>query len=251
MKLLSCLLIGMLTFSCMLTTTSRDIVYLVDVTGSVATDVQLATITAVKEASGHLRRGDTLTIIPITSDVALDAPGRIMRFRASTTREPYDADLRRLSQDIDLQFSQFLKTAGEHPFPHTDLLGTIYLASEELAARQQSGTEQIIICLSDLIQDDAVFDFKRDARLAHPDDALTLATSLAQDTPGRFQNMKVFLGSVPSIDLRNLSKTRREAIRVFWMELVRQQGGSVDWATDGAGQLSRLLGQPDRTLLGR
>ena len=226
----------------------RQIVFVPDVTGSVSPSARVAAIEVIASAAQSLRRGDTLTVIPITSDAAFDAPERTLRFHVSAERQPYDFDLLQLEEDIQAGLGELLIETSKHPFQHTDVLGTLRLAAEELGPPDPN-IERIIVVLSDLIQDDASFNFTRDGQLSGTDTAVEFAHELSKEDAKQFQGIEIFLGSVPSVDLKGLSKTRRDAIRVFWTELFERQGGSVTWASDGVGHTARFLADtPQRQL---
>ena len=227
---------------------SRHLVYIVDVTGSVTADARAGAIAGLQQVFRILKRGDTVSVIPITDDSAVDAPTQTLRFALSTKREPYDADLRRVAHDADAQLASLLALAKTHPYGQTDLLGTFQLASEEFGEQAKIG-DHALVCLSDFIQDDRQYDFKHDPRLTTPAKAKQLAGQLVQRGDKPLRGVHVYLGLLPSSDLRTLSQTRRDAIHVFWVEWLCAQGATVRWATDGAGQVLTFLESPADAVL--
>jgi hypothetical protein len=122
------------------------------------------------------------------------------------------------------------------------LLGAFRLAAEELDERRE--TLDQLVCVSDFLQDDQQFDFKRDPRLAQSSSAKRLAVQLAQPYASRFRGVAVYLGSLPSLDTRRLAPARRDAIRDFWVDFLGAQGAEVRWKTDGIGHVVDFLVQP-------
>lgn len=240
MKCLAFISVAAIVIACSQPSAPRRIVYVPDVTGSVAPSARAAAIEGIARAGRDLQRGDTLTVIPITSDAAFDAPQRTLRFSMSAERQPYDFDLLQLGEKIKQGLGELLEQTAKDPFQQTDVFGTLRLAAEELGPPDPA-VERILIVLSDLIQDEAAFDFTSDKRLSQKATAAELARELGAQSSGQFQDVQVFLGSVPSVDLKGLSRVRRHAIQVFWTELIELQGGSVTWASDGVGQVSRFL----------
>lgn len=220
---------------------SRKIVYVVDVTASLTPGTPAATIEALRRLIPALNRGDELVVVPVTDDARTESLGKILRLRIPLQREPYDADLRRASNEAADGLQQLVKAAMAHRYQRTDLLGAFGLAAEELDRR--SGTLAPLVCISDFIQDDQQFDFKRDTNLAQPASAKRLAARLAQPYGSRFRGVTIFLGSLPSLDTRGLVPARRDAVRDFWIEFLQAQGAVVHWKTDGIGHVVEFLDQ--------
>lgn len=218
---------------------TRHVVYVIDVTGSVPTDVRTAAIATLDGAFRTLHRGDALSVLPITGDTAIDASRHALRFELGIKREPYDADLRRLAREGDSQLQELLRFAQDHPFAQSDILGTLGLAAEEMD--QRGAMLRAIVVLSDLVQDDGQYDFKFDPQLTNAAKAKVLAQQLTRGSEHRFAAAEVLLGSLPSSDLARIGHARRDAIRTFWVEWFERQGAQVQWATDGLGEVRHLL----------
>jgi len=72
---------------------------------------------AIKDAALHLRRGDNLTIIPITDDAEADLQGQILHYEVAPIeqREAYDGDLRKMSAKISNDMSRLSAESEAHP----------------------------------------------------------------------------------------------------------------------------------------
>jgi hypothetical protein len=142
---------------------SRHIVILPDVSGSIERDSLQQAFKAIDEMVGHLQRGDRITVIPILGDAQAEASGRIIRFEVPNKRTAYDADLRSFRSQLSASLQQMQEAAIAHPGPKTDILGSLALAEQELDAQPTSS--QILIVLSDFLQDDGEIDFEKDKEL--------------------------------------------------------------------------------------
>lgn len=240
---LVCALIGGLALACdHRPLRSREVVYLVDVTASLTPETHAATIDSMVRVVPSLNRGDELVVIPVTDDAQTETLRNIVRIRIPLQREPYDADLRRVASQAEGAFRRLLETSTERPYQHTDLLGAFRLAAEELDHRREALGQ--LVCISDFVQDDQQFNFKRDSRLAQSSNAKLLAAQLAQPYVERFRGVTIYLGSLPSLDTRRLATPRRDAIRDFWINFLEAQSAVVHWKTDGVGHVGDFLEQP-------
>jgi hypothetical protein len=84
-----------------------------------------------------LRRGDKLTVIPITGDAEADSQGRILQFAVPTRSEPYDEDLRRFGAQVRERMVQLTSEAERAPGDHTDILGTLDIVADEIRSSLQ------------------------------------------------------------------------------------------------------------------
>jgi len=215
----------------------RHIVVLIDVSASIEPDAMRNAFKAVDELLGGLRRGERLSIIPITGDALNDAPGRILRFEVPSNRAPYDTDLERFRKSASDQLTVLRATGLSHPESHTDILGSLTLAQEELAIDHHQRKPEIII-LSDLIHDADGIDFFSDARLADAAHAQSFAaTEAAKCQPTNLRGAPVFLGMLPSNDLRRMLRSRRDALSTFWRGYLEACGATPTQLSDGAGSL--------------
>jgi hypothetical protein len=210
----------------------RRIVYVVDASGSVPPEARLASIEAIERHMTKMERGDRIAVMPVTGSIYGETLGRVLRFELSATRQSYDSDRRKLLREMRDRVSEFAVSvsAQRRGSQFTDLLGTFELAVEEL---ENGG---VLVCLSDFVQDDAQFNFKRDRRLARDETAKNLARELAEPFGARLVGTDVHLGAVPSSDVAVMSANRRRAIQQFWITFFEAQGATVQWATDGPGR---------------
>jgi hypothetical protein len=220
----------------------RKIVYVIDVTASLKSDTHAGTIDSLVRMVPTLNRGDELVVVPVTDDAQNESLTQIVRLRIPLHREPYDADLRRAMSEAEDKLQQLLKVGMARRYQRTDLLGAFRLAAEELE-QPGGGTLAHLVCISDFLQDDQQFDFKRDPSLGQSSSAKRLATRLAHPHGSRFRGIVVFLGSVSSLDARRLTPARRDAVREFWVEFLQIQGAVVRWKTDGIGHMADFLDQ--------
>jgi hypothetical protein len=181
-----------------------------------------------------------LIIIPITGESLADTPGHIKRFTLSPRREPYDADRRRLTDQVKAASEAFASNAVATPYGQTDLLGAIHVGAEEF----WPGTSHRLICLSDFIQDDRSLSFLTDPMVATSASARVNARRLTKPFANVLAGTAVFLGLLQSRDMRRLSRARQVAIQDFWLEFFRSQGAIPEWASDGAGRAAEFLAQP-------
>ena len=241
------LLIGlMLLLGCPWPPTNRTLlIFIVDLTRSVDEDAQAEALAAIQSVFDQkvLQRGDTFVVIPITDDSQTEAQGHILRFPLSAQREAYDEDIRRLVKDVQHKLQDMQAVAMTRPYKRSDILGSVELAAEELNAAKLVSIRKVVL-LSDFIQDDAQYDFKRDTNFQNEQSAEKLARKLSQQRALSFHNTAVYMGLLRSSDLKKLSPEKRSAIRSFWAEYFRSRGAErVIYATDGSGSLGGFLNE--------
>ena len=215
----------------------------VDLTASVESEAMKEAFEALRAVIANLGRGDSISIIPVTGDALTDAQGRILRFSVSDERKPYDEDLLQLADEAESKLHVMQSEAAQHPYGKSDFLGAIEVAREELSTSRENSRSAIII-LGDLIQDDALYNFKREPRLASEQQGAALARKITESREVSLNGARVFLGLLRSLDLKGLPQARRASIHSFWVEYFRLRGASqVDWATDGPGHLAGFVKQ--------
>jgi hypothetical protein len=188
----------------------------------------------------RLKRGDRITIVPVTGDAWSDSQGRILRFQLSEKREAYDADIKRLKEEVESQIEVMEAEAAAHPYNHSDVMGAVRLAAADLA-QQDAHTRKVLIVLSDFVQDDPQANFKAEPALANEKSARTYARKLAAD-PTAFKDCAVYLGLLRSAELKNMPLARRGALQLFWLEYFQQSGArSITIAIDGPGQMDAVF----------
>lgn len=186
-----------------------------------------------------MQRGDSVTVVPIAADADNDDGGRVLRWKVSETREPFDGDLLHLARQERRELQVLLDQSFKHPYRSTDILGAPHLAEQEFAGDPQT-TLRLIVVLSDFVEDDRQYHFARDRRLRNEKAARQFAVSLSQGVK-HLAGAKVYLGGRSSTDLRKLGEQRREAVRVFWETLLTAQGGRVERASDGPARLTDFM----------
>ncbi len=221
-------------------TASRQIIVLIDVSASIEPEAQRSAFQAVANVVSALRRGDSLVVIPITGDAGNESQGHILRLTLAEHREAYDQDLRRAGLNLRRSLEETKAATMRNPGSHTDILGALRLAAEEVRLAGE-GRKTTIVVLSDLIQDDNQFDFKSDPALESETSATLLASVSARRQGLSPQGIPVFLGLVRSKDLGHLSPRRRSAIEAFWLEFLKDSGANPVLAEDGPGLLPIFL----------
>lgn len=220
-----------------------SLVMIIDVTASTDADGRARAFQAVQKwfEQKRLRRGDKITVIPLTGDALTESQGRILRFALSEQREAYDGDLRRLGEEMQKSVEQMEGDAAERPYQSSDVLGAVKLGVEEL---QREGDERrkVLVVLSDFIQDDVHANFKTIPPLANRKSAEDYARKLAADEPQNFRGSLVYLGLLRSTELKGMAPARRDSLQAFWAEYFRRNGAQeVITVIDGPGQVDRII----------
>ena len=210
-------------------------VELIDTSLSITPHAEAAALNAVKGQISSLGRGDTLILIPITGDAENDTGGHILRIQAPTTREPYDADLRRFRENARKQFSDWVATVRAEP-NRTDILGALDAAQQELSTLPRGGIRRLIV-VSDFIEDDGTYRFTSDRSLVSPTRARALAARLRAEHRFTLPGVILCLGRLESNDFAPLSVARKNAIQAFWATYFTENGQSPEFYFDGAGML--------------
>lgn len=211
-------------------------VEVIDTSASITPRAARAALDAVGEQISQMGRGDCLILIPITGDAQNDAGGRILRLSAPTTRESYDADLRRFQVQAQKQFSAWVASLDQHQ-PRTDILGTLDVARQELATLPKDSSSRLII-VSDFLEDESAYRFITASQLAHAESAKALARKLKSDRGFALQGAPVCLGHLESSDFAPLSAERKQAVQAFWTEYLTEQGRTPQLHYDGTGLLT-------------
>jgi hypothetical protein len=180
-------------------------------------------------------------VIPILGDAQAEASGRIIRFEVPNKRTAYDADLRSFRSQLSASLQQMQEAAIAHPGPKTDILGSLALAEQELDAQPTSS--QILIVLSDFLQDDGEIDFEKDKELEVSPIAQRFANRLSSVNPINLHNTKIYLGLIESADFGRLTKQRRIAILAFWRTYLKTATTQpAEFVVDGIGLLRSFSG---------
>jgi hypothetical protein len=258
------ILFSLLAISCGRSKRQRlAVAYVIDMTASVDSEAIRQAFAAIHPLlkSKTLQRGDSITIIPITGDTLTESQGKILRIHLPENREVYDSDLVKLASEVEEQLERIQSEATANPYQHSDILGAIDLAAEELAT-EKGNVRKVIVILSDFIQDDSRFNFNTLRDLANDRAAVVLAKQVATKSPesptenpmgtspdsastspvGKFSGTDVYLGMLRSKDLKKMPNARREAVQIFWREYFRYcNAQSVGLAIDGPGKIVSVI----------
>lgn len=211
-------------------------VEVIDTSASITPRAEKAALDAVQEQIARLGRGDSLVLIPITGDAENDAGGRILRLHAPTTREPYDADLRRFREEAGKRFTAWTDLARAEP-GRTDILGALDAVAQELE-RFPQGTNRRVIVVSDFLEDDGRNRFTNDAALTSTSRARALAARLRAVHGLAMHGVVVCLGRLESTDYASLSPQRKKAVTAFWRAYLADGRHTPEIQVDGIGLLS-------------
>jgi hypothetical protein len=196
-------------------------VCLVDVSRSITAVGLRAEFNAVDDLVGRMRRGDRLTIIPITSNAISETPGHVLTLAAPIARQPYDYDLVEFRANAQMEIAMSQKAFADRPSKHTDILGAIAIAREELAsaaedARPPFGSLTLYV-FSDFIEDDGTYRFGSEAEAGRRREAAEFARRLQCERHTNFPaSVRVRLVEVESSELARIRPERQRWIRAFW-----------------------------------
>jgi hypothetical protein len=211
-------------------------VEVIDTSLSITPRAEKAALDAVQAQIGHMQRGDTLILIPITGDAANDGGGRILRLSAPTQRETYDTDLRRFQEQARKQFAAWIASLDKHQ-SRTDILGALDAARQEFAVLP-NGMNRKLVVVSDFLEDDGTCRFVSAGSLANPGRARDLAAHLREQNGFTLHGVPLCLGRLESSDFAPLSAQRKEAVQAFWEAYFAAGGESTQIQFDGTGILA-------------
>jgi hypothetical protein len=103
-----------------------------------------------------------------------------------------------------------------HPGNHSDIIGSIWVAMKMFSKKQ---TNKRLVVLSDFIQDDNQFNFRKDSRLATEADAVVLGKKIVLPE-GDSRLPEVVLGRLKSKDFSALTPARQRAVNAFWRQIM-------------------------------
>jgi hypothetical protein len=217
---------------------AKHIVILPDVSGSIDRQSLEQTFKAIDDLAGRLQRGDRLTIIPILGDAEAETSGKILRFEIPANRQAYDTDLRDFRRKLNASLKEMQTNAFARPGAKTDILGAVLLAEQEFDLYPNHSTKVLAI-LSDFIQEDRQFDFRTDRNLSNANFVQKFAQRQTQSKNIRFEQTTTYLDLLKSNEFTALEKSRREAIKTFWIEYLKNTGAHPKFF-DGGAALLRL-----------
>jgi len=146
------------------------------------------------------------------------------------------ADLRRFQTEARKQFAAWIASLNFCEM-RTDILGTLDLARQELAA-MPSGSKKQLVVVSDFLEDESAYRFVSALELRTPVRARALAVKLRADRHFSISGIPVCLGRLESGDYAALTPARKEAVRVFWDEYLGDRGRAPLLRFDVAGMLA-------------
>ena len=208
-------------------------VYLIDCSASITPRALEDAFHQVELQADKMKRGDRISVIPITSDSDTNVQGSILRMAVPLNRQPYDQDLQVFRKNFRQDLRLLHDRAKAHLFDRTDIIGSVNLAAQEFAPDDGNIQKRLII-FSDFIEEDGTLDFKTAPALSGESSARQLAARLAKNIP-EISTASVFLGSIQSNELDRIPKARRQAIREFWLEYFKNEKNRPVFATDGPG----------------
>jgi hypothetical protein len=210
---------------------SRHVLILIDVSGSIERSALEQAFRAIDDLVGHLNRGDEIAIIPIMGDADADTSGQIIRFSVPANRQAYDTDLRDFRRKLKTSLAAMQSNAIAYPGSKTDILGSIIMSEQEFQTAL-TDSRKLLVILSDFIHERPDMDFRQDPRLANPRSAKEFAIQLANTDTEGLKGISVFMGFLGSNEYAKIEHRRREAIREFWLDYMKNSGAQPKFAND-------------------
>jgi len=221
-------------------------IFVLDLTESVSLEARERSFAAIKLRAKLLKRGDSLTVIPLNADSQTDTSGRILRLKTSEKRELADADLEEFFELADRQISQM--AINSESYRQSDVLGALRVVREEISLQNKAKNRIVVIVLSDMVHSTAQIRFETDRNFANPETARRFATNTYQNEKFDFNKSDIYIGFLESSDWRKMSTERRAAVREYWQEYFSKgKAGTIHFATDGTGQLEKFLAEASKT----
>ncbi len=224
---------------------ATDDVCLLDISKSIERQSTVEEFKAIDSLVEHLKRGDSLTLIPITGNALGDSPGRIVHLSVPTQRQPYDHDLVTFRDQAREQIKAMRDQALASPSNHTDILGALDAARQELALFPKQNNRRLLI-VSDFLEDDGTYNFVSAPPLDGPVRAQLLAAHLREQRGFTLPDVRVCLGRLESRDFRPLSQKRKGAVQAFWSAYLSDKGSVAEIRLDG----TEMLADPEQGCLG-
>ncbi len=203
-------------------TPPTDYVVLPDISQSIERDGILDEFRAIDGLVDRMRRGDSLTIIPITGNAMSETPGHVLHFTAPTERQAYDHDLVVFREQAHQSIHVMQDAAFASPRKHTDILGALDVAKQELEALPLGDMKSLVV-MSDFIEDDGMYRFTVDKPLADPTAARKLAGQQQNERVFVLHNVRISLNILQSKDLRSIDTQRQRAVCGFWKKYFGQK----------------------------
>jgi hypothetical protein len=224
---------------------ATDYVCLLDISKSIERESTVAEFKAIESLVDRLKRGDAVTLIPITGNAWADSPGQIIHLSVPTQRQPYDHDLVLFREQAREQIETLRYKAVASPSGRTDILGALDAARQELALLPKQNNRRLLI-VSDFIEDDGTYDFVSARPLASPISARLLAARLREQHGFTLPDVRLCLGRLDSQDFRPLSQQRKRAVQAFWSAYLSDTGSVTEIRLGG----TEMLADPEHGCLG-
>lgn len=220
----------------------KSMIFVVDFSESVSAEARENAFAAIKRQTALLGRGDSITVIPITSDAQVETGGKVLRLEAGEIRQLRDKDLKEFRAVIETRLKAML--SGAETYKQTDLLGALRVAQEESAALSARGKRVFVFILSDLVHSTSGVRFETAPAFSDSENARSFARKICNGKSNEWRDAEIYLGLLESSDLKKMPETRREAIREFWTEYFKTGGAKrLQFAIDGAGQIDNFLAE--------
>ena len=221
-------------------------IFVVDLTKSVSEEAKTKAFEAIKKQAQKLKRGDTLTVIPLTGDAVTQASGKVLRLGTAEKREAFDADLKKFVIEVEQKLTEM--QANAKLYSETDLFGTLRIAHDEFAVTERENRRVFLIVLSDMVNSTKEIRFEKDAIFQKCETAKKYAEKSVQEKAIDWRGADVYLGLLESSDLQQMPNERREAVREFWREFFGLSGvNRYQFATDGTGQLPKFIDSKEKS----
>jgi len=191
---------------------------LVDISGSIYPEEVDREFSEMQKLASTLKRGDELILLPIMGNARNDTPGRIVRLTAPTTRAAFDADIVTFRRQAGIEIGEMRDWAKRNPAKHTDILGSLDIASHEIVSTSSTSTELLV--LSDFLEDDGQLNFVTDRALAYSSTAYALAVAQEERSPLALHNICISTIRLRSRDFATLSHARQTAVDTFWVAIL-------------------------------
>lgn len=197
----------------------KTVVVLVDATTSIDPAEYERCHGELNKLMQRLGRGDRLVIVPITGEPQELLGHRIVHIEMPKERVPYDSNLKQARVDAANRIAQFFAELPKIQALRTDIIGALRAAED---AFYGEGTE--VICLSDMVEDDAEIRFPSAPELNQTKSAEALAERMARHN--LLHGATVKIGMLKSFDLEKMNPARRDATQAFWRRYFLASGAS-------------------------
>lgn len=215
-------------------------IFVPDLTESVSAEAKAKCFETIKARAKRLKRGDSLTVIPLSADAQIETSGKVLHLEVGEKRELADADLDEFSARAERLLDEMQR--GAKSYQQSDVLGALRVVREEIAMIDPKKKRVIVAVLSDMIHSTKEIRFEADARFANAETARKYAADSVGNPNEAFGSSEIYLGFLESSDARKMPNERREAVRQFWQEYFNRSGATrVQLATDGTGQLEKFV----------